>query len=104
MSMWLFGVKSNFVSNAPARAFRTVDGTNWTTLSLPTTGEIYADSRGASRWNGQYVLFSGSVAKGWTSGDGVDWTLQTGKTWSGRGRQPAWLGKNPNKFLIAEEA
>ncbi|MBP0624405.1 H-NS family nucleoid-associated regulatory protein [Cupriavidus consociatus] len=29
---------------------------------------------------------------------------KTGKTWSGRGRQPAWLGKNPNKFLIAEAA
>lgn len=29
---------------------------------------------------------------------------KTGKTWSGRGRQPSWLGKNPNKFLIAEEA
>nr|WP_082818914.1 MULTISPECIES: H-NS family nucleoid-associated regulatory protein [Cupriavidus] len=26
------------------------------------------------------------------------------KTWSGRGRQPAWLGKNPKRFLIAEEA
>ncbi|AAP85932.1 H-NS-like protein (plasmid) [Cupriavidus necator H16] len=29
---------------------------------------------------------------------------KTGKTWSGRGRAPSWLGKNPNKFLIAEEA
>ena len=29
---------------------------------------------------------------------------KTGKTWSGRGRQPAWLGKNPSRFLIAEEA
>ncbi|CAG2160644.1 H-NS histone family protein [Cupriavidus numazuensis] len=29
---------------------------------------------------------------------------KTGKTWSGRGRQPAWLGKNPKRFLIAEEA
>jgi DNA-binding protein H-NS len=28
---------------------------------------------------------------------------KTGKTWSGRGRGPAWLGKNPNRFLIAEE-
>lgn len=28
---------------------------------------------------------------------------KTGKTWSGRGRTPAWLGKNPNRFLIAEE-
>ncbi|WP_029050216.1 H-NS histone family protein [Cupriavidus sp. amp6] len=28
---------------------------------------------------------------------------KTGKTWSGRGRMPAWLGKNPNRFLIAEE-
>ncbi|AQV96564.1 DNA-binding protein [Cupriavidus necator] len=28
---------------------------------------------------------------------------KTGKTWSGRGRAPAWLGKNPNRFLIAEE-
>lgn len=27
---------------------------------------------------------------------------KTGKTWSGRGRAPAWLGKNPNRFLIAE--
>ncbi|KAF7961767.1 DNA-binding protein [Cupriavidus sp. UYMU48A] len=29
---------------------------------------------------------------------------KTGRTWSGRGRQPAWLGKNPKRFLIAEEA
>ncbi|MCO4887919.1 H-NS histone family protein [Cupriavidus sp. WGtm5] len=28
---------------------------------------------------------------------------KSGKTWSGRGRAPAWLGKNPNRFLIAEE-
>lgn len=28
---------------------------------------------------------------------------KTDKTWSGRGRAPAWLGKNPNRFLIAEE-
>lgn len=28
---------------------------------------------------------------------------KTGKTWSGRGRAPAWLGKNPKRFLIAEE-
>lgn len=27
---------------------------------------------------------------------------KTGATWSGRGRAPAWLGKNPNRFLIAE--
>ncbi|RQM53618.1 H-NS histone family protein [Burkholderia vietnamiensis] len=24
----------------------------------------------------------------------------TGKTWSGRGRQPAWLGNDPAAFLI----
>ncbi|WP_316157787.1 H-NS histone family protein [Cupriavidus sp. BIC8F] len=29
---------------------------------------------------------------------------KTGMTWSGRGRKPAWLGRNPNKFLIQEEA
>ena len=29
---------------------------------------------------------------------------KTGKTWSGRGRAPAWLGKNAKRFLIAEEA
>jgi len=28
--------------------------------------------------------------------------LKTGATWSGRGRAPAWLGKNPKRFLIAE--
>lgn len=27
---------------------------------------------------------------------------KTGATWSGRGRAPAWLGKNRSKFLIAE--
>ena len=27
---------------------------------------------------------------------------KTGKTWSGRGRQPSWLGRNPNRCLIAE--
>ena len=27
---------------------------------------------------------------------------KTGATWSGRGRVPAWLGKNREKFLIAE--
>jgi DNA-binding protein H-NS len=25
---------------------------------------------------------------------------KTGKTWSGRGRRPAWLGKRREKFLI----
>ncbi|WP_458762798.1 H-NS histone family protein [Cupriavidus basilensis] len=29
---------------------------------------------------------------------------KTGKTWSGRGRAPAWLGKRPERLLIAEEA
>nr|WP_280971461.1 H-NS histone family protein [Cupriavidus gilardii]WDE72698.1 hypothetical protein [Cupriavidus gilardii] len=29
---------------------------------------------------------------------------KTGKTWSGRGRAPAWLGKNRDKFLVQEEA
>jgi len=28
---------------------------------------------------------------------------KTGKTWSGRGRAPAWLGKRPEKFLVAAE-
>lgn len=27
---------------------------------------------------------------------------KTGKTWSGRGRAPAWLGKNPRRFQISE--
>lgn len=27
---------------------------------------------------------------------------KTGATWSGRGRAPAWLGKNRDKFLIAQ--
>ncbi|WP_199031311.1 H-NS family nucleoid-associated regulatory protein [Ralstonia sp. ASV6] len=27
---------------------------------------------------------------------------KTGATWSGRGRAPAWIGKNRDKFLIAE--
>ena len=27
---------------------------------------------------------------------------KTGETWSGRGRAPAWLGKNRDRFLIAE--
>lgn len=27
---------------------------------------------------------------------------KSGATWSGRGRAPAWLGKNRAKFLIAE--
>jgi DNA-binding protein H-NS len=26
----------------------------------------------------------------------------TGQTWSGRGRRPSWLGKRPERFLIAE--
>ncbi|KWW32424.1 MULTISPECIES: H-NS histone family protein [Cupriavidus] len=29
---------------------------------------------------------------------------KTGKTWSGRGRAPGWLGKNPSRFLISTEA
>lgn len=29
---------------------------------------------------------------------------KSGKTWSGRGRAPAWLGSNPKKYLIAKEA
>lgn len=27
---------------------------------------------------------------------------KTGETWSGRGRAPAWLGKNRDRFLIPE--
>lgn len=27
---------------------------------------------------------------------------KTGKTWSGRGRAPAWLGKRPERFLIPQ--
>ncbi len=27
---------------------------------------------------------------------------QTGQTWSGRGRRPAWLGKRPDRFLIKD--
>ncbi len=27
---------------------------------------------------------------------------KTGKTWSGRGRAPAWIGKRPARFLIGE--
>jgi len=27
---------------------------------------------------------------------------KTGKTWSGRGRAPSWLGKRPERFLIQE--
>lgn len=27
---------------------------------------------------------------------------KTGKTWSGRGRAPGWLGKNRNRFLLPE--
>jgi len=27
---------------------------------------------------------------------------KTGKTWSGRGRTPAWIGKRPERFLIQE--
>ncbi|WP_042549613.1 H-NS family nucleoid-associated regulatory protein, partial [Ralstonia solanacearum] len=26
---------------------------------------------------------------------------KTGATWTGRGRAPAWIGKNRDKFLIA---
>ncbi|RZT39546.1 H-NS histone family protein [Cupriavidus agavae] len=29
---------------------------------------------------------------------------KSGKTWSGRGRAPAWLGKRPERFLIEQEA
>ena len=28
---------------------------------------------------------------------------KTGKTWSGRGRTPGWLGKRPERFLIPQE-
>lgn len=28
---------------------------------------------------------------------------KTGKTWSGRGRTPAWLGKRPERFLIQQQ-
>ncbi|UIF88170.1 H-NS histone family protein [Cupriavidus sp. UYPR2.512] len=28
---------------------------------------------------------------------------KTGKTWSGRGRTPTWLGKRPERFLISQE-
>ncbi|QYY33580.1 H-NS histone family protein (plasmid) [Cupriavidus pinatubonensis] len=28
---------------------------------------------------------------------------KTGQTWSGRGRAPAWIGRNRDRFLIAAE-
>lgn len=81
--MIITGASSGFTPYAPARAYRSQDGMNWTAFSLPSTDEVYAGSRGASRWNNKFVLFSSSTAKGWTSDDGINWTLQSGKTWSG---------------------
>lgn len=83
--MILTGAKSNSVPNAPARAYRTVDGTNWTSFSLPPSSETYPGSHGASRWNGKFLLFSSSAYTyyGWVSDNGIDWTLQTGRSWPG---------------------
>lgn len=81
--MMITGASSNYVANAPARAYRSLNGVDWTTFTLPTTGEVYGASRGASRWDGKFVLFSGSDAKGWVSTNGFNWSLQTGRTWPG---------------------
>lgn len=65
-----------------ARAFRTTDGANWTSFELPAPGDVYPNSLGATRWNNKFVLFKNS-SNGWISDDGINWTLQTGKSWSG---------------------
>ena len=79
--MVIVGAKSNTIYKA--RAFRTTDGTNWTSFELPPPGDVYPDTMGASRWNNKFVLFKGSNNNGWISDDGTNWTLQTGKSWPG---------------------
>lgn len=69
----------------PPRVYRTVNGVDWTTVNLPANESQSTATRGASRWNGGYVLFSSSpgTTYGWISTDGLNWTLQTGRTWTG---------------------
>ena len=76
--MILTGVNT---TNNPPRALRSVDGTDWTQINLPPNGTTAVSTRGATRWNGQFVLFSGFGSYGWVSDDGINWTLQTGSTW-----------------------
>lgn len=77
-------VAGSSFSGANARAFRSVDGVTWKLFTLPAATGVGSDSsRGATRWNGQFVLFSLMHGHGWASPDGMTWTVQTGSTWSG---------------------
>lgn len=80
--MILTGVSTSYT---PPRVYCTVDGVVWTTINLPPNGTQSSATRGAMRWNGQFVLFSSAPggAYGWVSDDGVNWTLKTGRSWVG---------------------
>ena len=78
--MMIAGATNSVINKA--RAFRTTDGANWTSFELPAPGDVYPNSLGATRWNNKFVLFKNS-SNGWISDDGINWTLQTGKSWPG---------------------
>lgn len=73
------------ISANPPRVYRSVNGSDWTTITLPANAGQATATRGATRWGGRYVVFSGTTAYpyGWVSDDGLSWTLQTGRTWPG---------------------
>ncbi len=77
-------IAGNSGSGANARAYRSSDGLTWELFTLPVANNVRNDaSRGAIRWNGQFVLFSVSRSHGWASLDGMTWTVHNGSSWSG---------------------
>lgn len=86
-----FAVDSNTIivgssaSTNPPRVFRSEDGVDWSAIDLPPGESIPMSTRGATRWNGKFLLFSRSAGNkfGWISEDGINWTLQTGNSWPG---------------------
>lgn len=72
-------------STTPPLIYRSVNGTDWTTSNLPANASQSSSTRGAIRWDGRYVVFSGAAGGtyGWVSNNGVSWTLQSGRSWVG---------------------
>lgn len=89
----------------PAKAYRSQDGINWSTFTLPLRSlQTYSSSHGAARWNGLFVLFGSAPigGGGWTSPDGINWTLHDGNAWSGGiDVNGDFVCLGPNEFSVA---
>ncbi|MBV8273176.1 MAG: H-NS histone family protein [Cupriavidus sp.] len=65
--------------------------------------DLTADDIAPKRRRGRPAGSGGAAARKTSSLPPKYRDPKTGKTWSGRGRAPAWLGKRPERFLIEQE-